>query len=466
MIYDITVVGFGVGGLAAVLEIMKYSPKARVCIIGGGKEYKFENNFGVSIAKYYSSGGIVPIVGRPSISFGEPDVFGGGQIVNGGLFWNIPTHKKEYLSLKFPNSAFADDRWDEVFRDMSDLMGVSIQPLGSAQQNIVSRKLLELGNIGAVRVPRAVADCQFANRCGAGCPHEKKKTPLNYVKYLSEIGVDIFHGRVRNIVRDSNKISVKFNGRSIETQKLVLSAGVTQTPRLLKNSGLISERVWPLRLHLNLRFLAFFNEVINPWDATMLAAQVQRGLPNGWVLMTKNFNDAEFLEYLNSLPAEINKNKLWDKRSNLALFTVMVDPSDSSFNFTSVLGQTVGAWSLGPKDFELIKSALSESYEILKDIGAISAIGNGLEHEGLVQINKIIKLNFGVVPKSLKIMSVHGMSSVPMGSKYVREEDGSLRDDTRIMIADASSIPCSLGESPQGTIMTLTSLNVRRWLNG
>ena len=56
----------------------------------------------------------------------------------------------------------------------------------------------------------------------------------------------------------------------------------------------------------------------------------------------------------------------------------------------------------------------------------------------------------------LDMLSVHHMSSLPLGEKIV-DLDGSLRGFPNIFIADASLLPSIVGESPQLTIMAFVS---------
>ena len=59
-------------------------------------------------------------------------------------------------------------------------------------------------------------------------------------------------------------------------------------------------------------------------------------------------------------------------------------------------------------------------------------------------------------PNQLEIITVHIMASCPMGpnpATSVVGPDGRLWNMKNVLLADASILPSSTGESPQGTIM-------------
>jgi choline dehydrogenase-like flavoprotein len=55
------------------------------------------------------------------------------------------------------------------------------------------------------------------------------------------------------------------------------------------------------------------------------------------------------------------------------------------------------------------------------------------------------------------ISSVHAMSSLPMGTsnKNLVNTSGQLGNFKNLYVADASILPTTIGESPQGTIMAI-----------
>jgi choline dehydrogenase-like flavoprotein len=59
-------------------------------------------------------------------------------------------------------------------------------------------------------------------------------------------------------------------------------------------------------------------------------------------------------------------------------------------------------------------------------------------------------------PADFDLVTVHVMSSCAMGAddrRFVVDLDGKVRGMKNVIVSDASILPSSFGESPQGTIM-------------
>ena len=70
-------------------------------------------------------------------------------------------------------------------------------------------------------------------------------------------------------------------------------------------------------------------------------------------------------------------------------------------------------------------------------------------------------------PKELELVSVHAMASCSMGpnDNSVTDLSGKLNGCNKIHITDASVLPSNIGESPQGTIMSISHEILNRHLN-
>ena len=67
--------------------------------------------------------------------------------------------------------------------------------------------------------------------------------------------------------------------------------------------------------------------------------------------------------------------------------------------------------------------------------------------------------------KSAEKMTIHLMSSCPLGAKISPiDKFGTLKKDSRILIADSSIIPSVLGVNPQGTVMALANFVSKKFI--
>ena len=71
-------------------------------------------------------------------------------------------------------------------------------------------------------------------------------------------------------------------------------------------------------------------------------------------------------------------------------------------------------------------------------------------------------------PKDIELVTVHAMSSCPMGRKEksaVVDENGKVYGYDNLFVCDASVLPTNIGESPQATIMAFSHEIVARHLH-
>ena len=71
-------------------------------------------------------------------------------------------------------------------------------------------------------------------------------------------------------------------------------------------------------------------------------------------------------------------------------------------------------------------------------------------------------------PKDIELVTVHAMSSCPMGRKEngaVVNENGQVFGYDNLFLCDASVLPTNIGESPQATIMAFAHEIVERHIN-
>jgi choline dehydrogenase-like flavoprotein len=113
---------------------------------------------------------------------------------------------------------------------------------------------------------------------------------------------------------------------------------------------------------------------------------------------------------------------------------------------------------LTKSDVSLLRKYLLKTAEILFASGArkilIPTTGTN-EAENYAHAEKIINR---INRLSISISTVHIMSTMPIRRMKSDELNarGQLKADPRIYVMDASILPSSIGESPQGTIMAMS----------
>jgi choline dehydrogenase-like flavoprotein len=282
-----------------------------------------------------------------------------------------------------------------------------------------------------------------------------------YLKHAKDNGV-LLHSNskiIKLLIEGSKCIGavVKFNNsyHKVYGDNFFLSAGAIQTPILLRNSGIKKNIGNNLSLHLNLRFLVMYDHELNSNKATIFTHQVQEFEKEGILIQATNFAKPWVYSALES-KYPIDEFDIKNFYTNGALYTAQIRPKATGKVRSFGTYATFCFYNLLDEDIELIKKAITLSCRIFFESGATHIY---LPILGSKPIYDITELNNIFLNKKfrnkLELISVHAMSSCPMGSgiNAAVDFDGKLLGYDNIYISDSSVLPTNIGESPQGTIM-------------
>jgi choline dehydrogenase-like flavoprotein len=217
-----------------------------------------------------------------------------------------------------------------------------------------------------------------------------------------------------------------------------------------------------MSIHLNLRISAIFKDKINAELGTIFTTQIQEFIDNGDIFMSTNFNRSNFLSSISNLD-NTKLNEILKYIDNTASFVLQTKPT-SKVKILNTFDKHFLRFSLNEKDFINIKEKLKYFSNFLFSSGAIKVIlpiKNNIIISDKSQVDSIIQK---IKKKDLQMLSVHGMSSMPMSKKNSNflNCDGRSRKLNNLYITDASILPTNVGESPQGTIMALSHEIMKR----
>jgi hypothetical protein len=239
---------------------------------------------------------------------------------------------------------------------------------------------------------------------------------------------------------------------TITFAKIFMCAGAVQTPLLLRKSELISG-VQRIGFHINTKVVAKFPNIINAENGTIFTEQVQEFMDKGILMMATNLRP-EYLgiAYGNRSPEEFLS--ALDQIRYLGLYTVQIKPINYGRLLTNGK-RTLLSYSLCQNSRDLLREGLLLLSELLFFAGAewieLPTIGG--------RVSNMPQAKVLLSKKHLKfsISSVHAMSSLPMGTsnKNLVNTSGQLGNFKNLYVADASILPTTIGESPQGTIMAI-----------
>jgi len=473
--WDFIIIGSGAGGSTAFDFLTRFGQ--RVLMLEEGTESADTVRF-ASIPNInrlmYRDKGLRVALGFPAVTIGEGIAFGGSTEVNGGLFWMTPKHVvKEWEKLGLPGI-----NWNALNTEYLNLcseLGVVNQSV--IQQHDLDSEKLQLGANALgwkiVPVPRLAPGCAHSNKCPSGCPSGAKQSmSRNLLKLAMEQGGQTRKGvRVDKVRHKKTLISIeghKTDGKSTErlhftTKNLVVAAGAIESQRLLMQNKLLKHnRIGKVSFHANMKIIAKFADRINSDIGTIFTKQIHEFIEQDLLIMGANFN-RQYLAMASSHLDSQQYNKMLKDFEKLALYTsqTRVQTQITDYRVSQNKFYPIVRWKKIDKSkmrMSLIETsrilfAAKAEYIILPFTGQNKC--NSLEDA----INLIQETPFS----KFQITTVHLMSSLPISTdpKSAINENGFLLD-SKIQILDASILPSSIGESPQGTIMSLVRLILNR----
>ena len=465
------VIGSGAGGSVAAMELAESGKD--VIILEEGFEYKttdFNDNISEMTQATWRNGGVTPFWGKPPIGFAEGKCVGGGTVINGGLLWRTPDRMLKVWNEQYGITGFSKDDLKPHFEKIENILKVGYHKIDDENKDsdILINGCDKLG-WNYVPVPRSGGEnCINLNLCPTGCPSgAKQSTALTYIPRALKTGARMFTGckvlKINKNRNDLNEVIVELADSQskreiyIECEFLFIAAGAIQTPFLLKNSNLAQNAGNKLEFHFNLKFVAEFEKKINAQDATIFTMQVQEFMDEGLLIMPSNYRQ----NYLAMTMSHFNNNEInnvMEKYDYCGLFVAQIQANSKAKIVSSFRKEPFVHYSFDDNDMPLVIDAIKKTVKLLFYSGAtkvyLPIIGSSPIKNYISDLENQLH---NIKAKNLEIVSVHAMSSCPMGidDNSVTDLSGKLYGSNNIYITDASILPSNIGESPQGTIMAL-----------
>ncbi len=465
---DFTIIGSGAGGSAAALELLKN--KKSVEIFEEGIEYK-NNRMTVleSLSKIWRNNGITLFHGKPILNFAEGKCIGGSTVINGGVI----AHTNEEILSKWDDILGENFFLSEDFNKKANEVEESLtneNKIAHPEYVSNSSKLLikaaKQKNYIVMPTKLAFKNIKTIHNHPFGCENSNKNSlDKNYHIKIKKLGGKIKgKSKLLKIYKNKefiNEILIENTEdkslKKIKVNNLVLSAGCTQTPKLLLQNELV-KKVNPLNFHFNLKILCNYNDKVNCQISSLLSHHIREFEKDGVLFMASNYIKPLIASYL-SFESSTKIKEFMSKFEFGSVFNCQIRPdfSQAKINKSIFFNDTVINWNLHDKDFEKIKKYLkilselvflSGAKEIILPIEKNNQIFNDLQDA----IKRIDNLN----KKDLEITSVHAMSSCSMSKndKNITNTRGLVNGFKNLYIMDSSILPSNTGQHPQLTIMT------------
>ncbi len=311
---------------------------------------------------------------------------------------------------------------------------------------------------------RNAPGCRASCQCAIGCPNNAKMgVHLNALPQACEAGARIASGvHAERLIKERGRVvGVRCRtaaGRVIElwADRVVVAAGTTETPPLLRRSGLGSHpRLGKgMSIHPALSVAGRFEEPVVAWEGVMQSAGIEEYHEREGIL----------IEATSTPPGMGSMNLpgigagLLDRLADadhLASLGAMIADEPSGIVMGS--GRPLLVYRLSERDRGRVVAAAGHSARILLAAGAVEVeIGAGRPPARTqAEVDEQIA---GLDARSMHLAAFHPTGTAAAGSDPARhpcEPDGRLRGIDGVWVADGSIVPSCPTVNPQISIMSL-----------
>jgi choline dehydrogenase-like flavoprotein len=476
---QVLVIGSGAGGSVTALELAQAG--LDVTLLEEGLRHDRARSYGrgssESLRLLYRRRGMTPILGSVPIGYVEGMCVGGSTEVNSGFWQRTPAEVLSRWRAQFDLDGASPEEIIPHFQWAEEQLGVSL----SCRPWPKSTALFALGaeRLGhfAREVPRTARNCQGRNSCAAGCPTGAKQAMSNSLLPRAEAaGTKIVdRARVKRLLAKGSRITgvlaavdLDDGERAlvrIDADEVFVCAGPTETPALLRRSGLKRNVGDTLCVHPMLKVLARFPEHVDAHRTVLPLLQMRT--PSSKAVLGGAFYTPGHAALL--LSENWQPERMKDLRA-MAAYYVAVPGVGRGRVRPSVFddAMTLRHYELAAEDVLNLSQGLACLAELLLAAGAEEVLPGV---HGLAPIrSRAAAARWSTEPlprRSLWLTTVHAFSSCPSGERRDRcaaDSYGRIHGWDNLYINDASMLPDSPGANPQGTVMAFARRNVLRFL--
>ena len=466
---DAVIVGSGAGGAMVARTLARAG--LDTVVIEEGRRWTVEEFRGTHpIDRYaglYRGAGATVALGRPSIVLPIGRAVGGTTVVNSGTCYRPPPGVVRRWRDDFGLELADPDRLAERLDDVERTLRVAPVPLEIMGRN--GRLLLEAATTldwRAAPIPRNAPGCEGCCQCAIGCPRNAKfGVHLNALPQACAAGARIIsHARVERVLHSHGRArgvrARRPDGTALDilADTVVVAAGATETPGLLRRSGFgVHPRLGRnLAVHPATILAGRFDEDVVAWHGVLQSAAVHEfheshgvlieatSTPPGMGSMVFPGYGAELLGWL-------------DRAPQVATFGAMVADRGVG-SVSSVRGETLVRYRLARADAAKLMVAMEAMGRLLFAAGAVEVL-TGLPGAATVTSMPALRDALGRSDaRSLHLAAFHPTGTAAAGADEQLcpvDETGRLRGVGGVWVADASILPSCPEVNPQLSIMAM-----------
>jgi hypothetical protein len=277
-VFDHVVVGSGAAGATAAVVLAEAGSSVAVVEEGPtvGTE-QFRDRAYASLRTLYRDMGTQVARGRVAIPVFQGRCLGGSTVVNSAIMWRLPEDVWAGWRDDFGlgDALPLADLVQNFYRIEADL---SVAPTPEDVWGGNNRLMAAAGTALGVRATpmrRAVVGCRGSARCQSGCPHGAKQSmALTCLPRAEQRGAVLFAGARADRAELAGDRAVAVAGRFAgggrfrlhARRSVVVAASATQTPGLLRRSGVRSSQVGAhFQAHSGASVVGLFDQPVGLW---------------------------------------------------------------------------------------------------------------------------------------------------------------------------------------------------------
>jgi len=413
--------------------------------------------------------------GAPAIALGVPPVVlpigrgvGGTTLVNSGTCYRTPVDvlQRWHRELGIP---FADpERFGPYLDEVWETIGVGPVPLEIMGRN--GRTMLEGAHkLGWAAHPlqRNAPGCGGCCQCAIGCPRNAKAgVHLNALPQACDAGATIVAElRVSRVLhhrgRATGVLARRPDGSAviIESPTVVVACGATESPTLLRRSGLGRHREVGrnLALHPAVATSGRFSHDITAWEGVLQSAVVEEFHQSHRILIEATstppgMGSMALPGYGRALLGELEAS-----HHNVTLGGMIGDGPWGRVHGRR-RGSTIVSYRLAADGGQRLLKAIEVMGQVLLAAGATEILTGIPGADPARTTGDLADLVARTDPRRLHIAAFHPTGTLRMGADEQTspvDQRGRLRGVDGVWVADACAVPTCPDVNPQVTIMAL-----------
>ncbi|GAB3964039.1 GMC family oxidoreductase [Actinoallomurus acanthiterrae] len=460
---DAVVVGSGAGGAMAARSLARAG--LSVVILEEGRRYtaaEFRERRPLDrFLELYRDGGASFTLGHPPVLLPTGRGVGGTTLVNCGTSYRTP----ERVLRRWAALGVATERLGGFLDEVERTLEVAPQPMAAIGRNgtLVLEGARRLG-WRAAPLRRNAPGCDGCCQCVVGCPHNAKNgVHLNALPQACAAGARIVtHARADRVITERGRAAgvraLRPDGTAFEilAPLVVVAAGATQTPPLLRRSGLgrHPQLGRNLTVHPATSLAGRFEEPVTSWHGVLQSVGVEE-LHGEGVLIEATAGPPGMSSFTPPGVGRALRDQL-DRADHLAVIGAMIadEPSGRVYGRRS----PVLRYDLARADASKLRRAMLAMGRILFAAGATEVLTGVARHPAARTEDELAEIVAGVPMAEVHLAGFHPTGTARMGVDAELAPvtpEGRLRGVTGVYVADASALPTCPEVNPQVSVMAM-----------